>query len=32
MILGDFNGDGKTDIGGWNATLNGWDIRFSRGR
>ncbi len=27
MMFGDFNGDGKLDIGGWNSSWNTWDIR-----
>lgn len=27
MRVGDFDGDGKTDIAGWNGTENAWDIR-----
>jgi hypothetical protein len=31
MLAGDFNGDGKTDIAGWNGDIKGWHVAISTG-
>jgi hypothetical protein len=31
MLTGDFDGDGRTDIAGWNEDVKGWDVRLSSG-
>jgi FG-GAP-like repeat len=32
MLAGDFNGDGKTDIAGWNEEHKGWHVALSTGK
>ncbi|MEN3330850.1 MAG: hypothetical protein V7641_215 [Blastocatellia bacterium] len=31
MLTGDFDGDGKTDIAGWNVSVQGWHVALSTG-
>ena len=31
MLTGDFDGDGRTDIAGWNPDVNGWHVALSTG-